>query len=140
MRTQFGQYTGQIIETHCLSYIPGYSLVRSITRRAAGKEDGEIFAGALAVIEDALVPAFIVEHHQDGRYTVFVPSAPTPGVGAVYILPSERVYPVDVPFLKVVKCVSRWGAGSGELLAAVRTRPDDDLMAMRENQVTTSKS
>jgi hypothetical protein len=49
------------------------------------------------VIEDALVPAFIVEEHEDGQYTVF-----------------------DVPFYKAVACVTRWGAGSGDLLRAIR--------------------
>ena len=67
-----------------------------------------------------LVPAFVVEKHADGRYTVFVPSAPTPAVGAIYIIPKERVHFVDAPFLTAVKCVSSWGAGSAELLKAMR--------------------
>ena len=54
-------------------------------------------AGA-AEIEDALVPAFIVEELDDGRFTVFVPSVPTPFAGAVYILSRERVHLVDIPF------------------------------------------
>jgi uncharacterized membrane protein len=61
-----------------------------------------------------------VEEHEDGSYTVFVPAVPTATVGAVYILPRARVHPVDVPFWKAVKCVTRWGAGSGELLRAMR--------------------
>ena len=67
---------------------------------------------ALAEIEDALVPAFVVEEHEDGRYTVFVPSIPTPAAGAVYILPRERVHLVDVPFPRAVSVISKWGAGS----------------------------
>lgn len=74
----------------------------------------------LETIEEGLVPAFLVEEHEDGSYTVFVPAVPTPTVGAVYILPRARVHPVDVPFGKAVKCVTRWGAGSGELLRAMR--------------------
>ena len=45
---------------------------------------------ALAEIAGALVPAFIIEVFQDGRFTVFVPAAPTPFSGSVYILPAER--------------------------------------------------
>ena len=53
---------------------------------------------AMAEIEDALVPAFIIEEFEDGSFTVFVPSAPTPISGSVYILTPERVHPIDVPF------------------------------------------
>ena len=76
-------------------------------------------APALAEIEDALVPAFIVEELDDGRFTVFVPAIPTPTVGAVYILPPERVHRLDVPITQVVHAVTRWGAGMKDLVAAM---------------------
>ena len=78
------------------------------------------FSVALVEIEEALVPAFLVEEHEDGSFTVFVPSSPTPTVGALYILPPERVHPVNVSFAKAVKCLTSWGVGSGELLQAMR--------------------
>ena len=119
-RTRAGQGAGKLFERGILHHIPGYSMVRSLTRRIGNVEESEKFAPALVEIEDALVPAFVVEEHADGRYTVFVPSAPTPGVGAIYIMAKERVHLIDVPFLKTVKCVSSWGAGSAELLQAMR--------------------
>ena len=76
---------------------------------------------ALAEIEEALVPAFIIEELEDGRYTVFVPSVPTPFAGAVYILSRERVHPLDIPFTQALQSVSRWGSGSRELVAAMKT-------------------
>ena len=74
---------------------------------------------ALAEIEDALVPAFIVEELDDGRFTVFVPSVPTPFAGAVYILSRERVHLVDIPFTQAIQSISRWGSGSKDLVAAM---------------------
>jgi uncharacterized membrane protein len=65
------------------------------------------------------VPAFIVEELDDGRFTVFVPSVPTPLAGAVYILAPERVHPIDVPFTQAIKSVSRWGSGSKDLVEAM---------------------
>jgi hypothetical protein len=107
-------------ESAILNRIPGYAMLRSFTRRIGNIEESEKFAPAFAEIEDALVPAFVVEQHEDGRYTVFVPSAPTPGVGTIYIIAKDRVHLVDAPFLKTVKCISRFGAGSRELLQAMR--------------------
>jgi len=117
--TRAGQNAGNFFERVFLNHIPGYSIVRSFTRRIGNFEESEKFTPALVVMEDALVPAFVVEKHI-GRYTVFVPSAPTPGVGAIYILATERVHLLDVSLLKAIKCVTSWGAGSDELLKAMR--------------------
>ena len=57
----------------------------------------EAWKPALVEIEDALTPAFVIEEHADGRFTVFVPSVPTPFAGAVYVLSAERVHVLDVP-------------------------------------------
>jgi uncharacterized membrane protein len=70
-------------------------------------------------VEEALVPAFIIEELGDGRFTVFVPSIPTPLAGAVYILTAERVHPLNVPFTQAIKTISRWGSGSKDLVAAM---------------------
>jgi uncharacterized membrane protein len=43
---------------------------------------------------------------------------PTPMAGSIFIMPSERVHPIDVPVTAMMKCISKWGAGSSELLKA----------------------
>jgi uncharacterized membrane protein len=50
---------------------------------------------------------------------VLVPSVPTPMAGAVYILPPERVHPVDVPFTVALRVFTKWGAGSSEFVQAM---------------------
>ena len=40
--------------------------------------------------------------------------------GAIYILPPERVRPVDVPFTVALKVFSKWGAGAGEFVRAMQ--------------------
>ena len=76
---------------------------------------------ALVEIEDALVPALIVEELEDGSYTVLVPSAPTPMAGSIYILPRDRVHPVDIPFTKAMGVFSKWGTGAGEFVRAMKS-------------------
>jgi uncharacterized membrane protein len=66
------------------------------------------------------VPAFIIEELEDGRFTVFVPSIPTPLAGAVYVLSRERVHALDVPFTQAIQTISRWGAGAKDLVAAMQ--------------------
>ena len=125
VRTQRGQTIWDRSEP-LFRKIPGYSIFRGFTRRLAGDKREESWKPALAEIEDALVPAFIIETLVDGRFTVFVPAVPAPFSGAVYILDPERVHPVDVPFMHAIHAVSRWGLGCKELVAAmtpIETRP-----------------
>lgn len=101
--------------------LPGYAVLRGLTQQlASGGRDNEAnWKPALVEIEEALVPAFVIEELPDGRFTVFVPSVPTPMAGAVYVLTPERVHIVDVKFTHAVKTISRWGSGMGELVAAM---------------------
>ena len=121
VRTSAGRAIRERIEKSLFERVPGYALFRSLTQRLAGKDEENVWKPALAEIEDALVPAFIIEELEDGRLTVFVPSVPTPLAGAVYILTRERVHPLDVPFTQAIKAVSRWGSGSKDLVAAMKT-------------------
>jgi len=120
VRTRGGRALRERMEKSFFDRLPGYALFRSLTQRLAGKSDENVWQPALAEIEDALVPAFIVEELDDGRFTVFVPSVPTPFAGAVYILNRERVHLIDIPFSQALKAVSRWGSGSKDLVAAMR--------------------
>ena len=121
VRTPTGRAIRERIEKTLFERLPGYALLRSLTQRLAGQGEENVWKPALVEIEDALVPAFIIEELEDGRFTIFVPSVPTPFAGAVYILSPERVHPLDIPFTQAVQSVSRWGSGSKELVAAMKT-------------------
>jgi uncharacterized membrane protein len=122
VRTRAGRRAKRMLERSVLSKIPGYSLVRGLTERVSGEEREGAFQPALVEIEDALSPGFIIEELEDGRYTVLVPSVPTPAAGALFILPKERVHPLDVPFTQAVTVISKWGAGAGALARGITMR------------------
>jgi uncharacterized membrane protein len=123
MRTWAGRAMREWLERALLNKLPGYTLFKSLTQRFAGQSEEVAWKPALAEIEEALVPAFIIEELSDGRYTVFVPSVPTPLAGAVYVLTRERVHPVNIAFAQAVRTMSRWGAGCKELVAAMEDAP-----------------
>lgn len=128
-RTGPGKWMMRAVESSVLERVPGYTMIRSFTQRLAGSDAAEGFAPVLVELEDALVPAFLVERHADSRCTVFVPSSPTPAVGAIYILASGRVHELDVTLMKAIGCVSKWGTGSAALLAAMKSPPRDRVRA-----------
>ena len=103
VRTRVGRIIRERMERSLFERLPGYALFRSLTQRLAGEGRENVWKPALVEIEEALVPAFIIEELEDGRFTVFVPSVPTPLAGAVYILSRERVHPLDVPFTQAIR-------------------------------------
>jgi uncharacterized membrane protein len=118
-RTRAGQAARNTIERAFFERIPGYALLRSLTQQMAGQTSENIWRPALLQTDEGLVPAFIIEEFDDGRYTVFVPSIPTPLAGAVYVVERTRVHALDVPFTDALKTVSRWGSGAKNLVAAM---------------------
>ena len=117
--TRIGQVVRSWIERTLFERIPGYALIRSLTHQMAGKSRESTWKAALFESDEGLAPAFIIEEFEDGRYTVFVPSIPTPFAGAVYVLDRQRVHPLDVPFTEALKVVSRWGTGAKDFVAAM---------------------
>jgi uncharacterized membrane protein len=120
VRTRRGRAVRNRMEVVFFERLPGYGVLRSLTQRLAGDGDEAAWKPALAEIEEALAPAFVIEEHDDGRFTVFVPSIPTPFAGAVYVLDPERVHVLDVPFTQAIQSVSRWGSGAKNLVAAMQ--------------------
>ena len=120
--TRIGKGVRNWLERTVFERIPGYGVIRSLTHQMAGRSRESSWTAALIEIEDALVPGFIIEEFEDGRYTVFVPSIPTPFAGAVYVLERQRVHPVNVPFTDAIRVISRWGSGAKNLVAAMERR------------------
>ena len=119
VRTRMGQAARNKIERAFFERIPGYALLRGLTQQMAGKSRENIWKPALVDGDEGLYLAFIIEEFDDGRYTVFVPSIPTPLAGAVYVVERRKVHPLDVPFTDALKTVSRWGSGAKDLVAAM---------------------
>ena len=130
VRTGPGLRAKNALEGAVLERLPGYTLLRGLAGRVAGRANEPTFAPALVEIEEALVPALIIEELPDGLYTVLVPSVPTPMAGAVYILTKDRVHPVDVSFATALRVFSKWGAGAGEFVQAMQTAKRTETPAL----------
>ena len=132
--TSMGRSTLDRMENALFQKIPGYALFKSLTQQISGRTQENAWKPALAEIEEALVPAFIIEELDDGRFTVFVPSIPTPLAGSVYILTANRVHPLNVPFTQALKAVSQWGSGSKDLIAAMQN--SEQPIAVHDGSLT----
>jgi uncharacterized membrane protein len=120
VRTSPGRRTIDTLQSRIFEKIPGYKPWRDLLSRLGGDEGVEAFLPALVEIEEALVPAVIIEELSDGQFVILVPSVPTPFGGALYILPAARVHRVQVPLKHLLRVYSKGGVGAGELVSALR--------------------
>jgi uncharacterized membrane protein len=118
IRTTLGRRFRDVLERRLYDRVPGYKLLKAVGGGSFSDKEGRGIQPAFAEIAGGLMPAFIMERHADGRATVFVPTCPTPAVGALYVLPAGKVHPVDVPLAKFTNCISAWGLGAKELMPA----------------------
>jgi uncharacterized membrane protein len=115
-QTAFGKRLNRRIEDLILGKIPGYTLLRGIIGDPENIGGNHELKVALARIDDAWLFSFIVEELPDGMLAVFVPSAPTPTAGNVYMMTEQQVRRLDVPVAAATKCIMQLGVGAGKLL------------------------
>ena len=120
IRTRPGRWVGGLIEKYVFDRVPGYALARGLTRTTVTGAATQGVTPALVEMEEGLVPCLIIERHEDGYVTVFVPSPPVPTVGQAYVFESSKAHPVDVSLPKFVACITKWGLGAQELRLAMR--------------------
>src|SRR5262249_27818768 len=122
VRTTRGAAMRDKLERSLFGKLPGYELFRSLSLRATGHSDQAGWKPAIVEVEDAYVPAFIIERLDNGSFTVFVPSVPTPFAGALYVLTPDRVHEIDVPVAQAARALSQWGIGTGDLVGKMKRR------------------
>lgn len=106
------------LEGSILSALPGYSVVSTLSEQTTGHaRAGKEMRPVLARIEDAWQLALLVERIDDDNAAVFVPGAPDPRSGSVYVLTNDRWKIIDISPREAMKCIKSLGVGSRALLA-----------------------
>ena len=106
----------QSVESGFLTSIPGYSFIKGMTEGLAGREGSETMKPVLAKFDDGSQVAFEIERNPDGRVVVYIPGAPDPWSGAVFIMSADRVEPLEASMPAAVKNIRALGRGTTRLL------------------------
>jgi hypothetical protein len=56
--------------------------------------------------------------------------------GALYIIATSRVHRLNLPVIKVMQCISKWGSGSDALVAALDAKNRTSTEAAKTGNVT----
>jgi uncharacterized membrane protein len=113
VQMRIGRLGKEWVERWLLERLPGYIMFKNLSRRIAGKEGIEFAPGLMDLYgSEARAVGFIVEEHENGTFTIFIPLSPMATVGQVFILPGSQVQKLDVKFVDVVSSLTQWGMES----------------------------
>jgi uncharacterized membrane protein len=104
------------IEDTLLSKVPGYEMIKNMGESFIGFEDNTTIPTVLARIEDAWQYGFLIEEIEGEQYVVYIPGAPNPMSGSVYILEKNRIKKTNIPLKDAMKSLRGLGAGSKNLV------------------------
>ena len=118
MAARLGHFVGEWIETRVLMRFPPYEIVRSFARRMLGSDPPDSLQPAFLLVSPGnRMLCFVVEYvPQHESAVIFVPLAPTPGMGNVQVPSLEGLEPIEASFGDAVGCLFNWGAGTAELV------------------------
>ena len=123
VKTQVGRFVHEKLESKVLKIAPGYNLVKETVLQFLGRKKSPFSRVALVQIfeNQTKVTAFVTDEHEDGSYTVFVPTGPNPTSGQIFHLDSRFVHPIDVKIEVAMRSIISCGAGSNRLIEAMRS-------------------
>jgi uncharacterized membrane protein len=104
------------LETSLLSNIPGYSFMKNLGEEAVGAAPTQGYEVVLTRFDDAWQIGFLVERIAGGHAVVYIPGAPSPWTGSVFIFDEDRVEPLGVTSPAAIKCLQKLGEGTGDMV------------------------
>lgn len=116
VRSAVGATLCRSAERAVFDRVPGYRLAKAFLGDGPTAAGGRALRPAMASIEEGECPALVMDELADGRLVVFVPGAPAPMSGAIYLFPPDKVRLLDVPLLGFMKAISSWGIGLADVL------------------------
>jgi uncharacterized membrane protein len=106
------------LESRVLSKIPVYGLLKSKIDAIVQPEKTEGMKPVLARFDDSWQIAFEVECIQGGGVAIYLPGAPDPWSGSVCFVTEDRIQPLELTLLPVLRTLKGLGKGSNEQLRA----------------------
>ena len=122
VRTKAGKWLHSILESKLFLRAPGYMFIKEIISQFLGNNRTPFSSVALVQLfgNETLATGFITDEHENGIYTVFIPTGPNPTSGLIYHLPENLVHPVKVSIEEAMRSIISCGAGSSTIITKIR--------------------
>ncbi len=106
------------LELKLLMRIPGYKMIKQTIMQFRGSKRTPFSSVAVVRLynNETLMTAFITDEHDNGSYTVFVPTGPNPASGNIYHVEQDQLTKIDASVEDTMRSIFGCGAGSSTIL------------------------
>ena len=112
VRTRSGKQIYQFFEQSVLARLPFYNTIKETVKQlfsATGKSFSQV---VIAEVMGTKMTGFVTHEHENGLYTVFVPTAPNPTNGYIFHLRKEQLDFLEVKAEDAMRTIIGVGTGS----------------------------
>lgn len=106
----------QKLEDGILSFVPGYSFMKSMNENILGFESKEDLKVIMVPTDAGWQFAFLIEQISENVFSVFIPDAPNPWSGSVVFVEKKDIREIEITQKQALACIRKLGYGSKELL------------------------
>ncbi|TNF34505.1 MAG: DUF502 domain-containing protein [Gammaproteobacteria bacterium] len=104
------------IEKAVLTKLPGYQFIKGMGETMIGLSSDNQHQAVLARFDDGWQFGFEMERLDDGHVVVFIPGAPAPFSGAVFVMAPDRIRVLENAQADTLHCLKAMGIGANTLL------------------------
>ena len=120
MKTSLGTYLYKGFENRVLARLPFYKGIKETISLFTNKEKMPFSTVVLidAFGNDTRMTGFVTDTHENGNFTVFVPTGPNPTNGIIYHVPESQIEILDISVEDAMKSIIGVGAGSSKVVSS----------------------
>lgn len=115
VQTRLGKGIVDVIEAELLSRLPLYGVIKETVLQFSGAKRMPFSQVVVVEAFGTKMYGFIADEHPNGKYTVFVPTAPNPTNGFIFYMDPSQVEIVNVKPEEAIRMIIGIGTGAGKL-------------------------
>ena len=135
VQTRLGKLLHRIFDRYLLRMAPGYRMVKEVVVQIFGDNKNSPFSNAIVARVKLFgsncpteVTALVTDTHEDGSYTIFMPTGPNPTSGNIYHVNAEQVTICpDIRIDSAMRTIIACGAGSATIFKPSHNKDKPEL-------------
>ncbi len=124
VRTRSGKQIYSYFEQRSLAKLPFYNVIKETVQQLLSNRDKSFSQVVIADVMQTKMTGFVTHNHENGLYTVFVPTAPNPTNGYIFHLKSDQLEFLDIKAEDAMRTIIGVGTGSEILFKKSKTEEE----------------
>jgi len=125
VRTRSGKQIYLYFEDTTLAKLPFYTTIKETVRQVFSSKGSSFSQVVLADVMNTKMTGFVTQEHENGYFTIFVPTAPNPTNGYIFHLKKDQLVFLDIKAEDAMRTII--GVGTGSQILFEKSIEDDKL-------------